>query len=293
MNNTQRAKLDACNRVEDFLTKYATPLATITEFAVEQTAFLAALGIINNAAQVQSQTQGTATFAVETAKETMAAITIKYAKRGKVKATQTNNKTLANHLDHGVTYISKATKTLAVQRAKDIKDHLNANLAILTNITATNITEITAAITAYDNIKDQPITNIQSRVATGTNPLPVAFANAFKAIDNMNDLIDSYFTTTNKPMVDEFDLARQILNTGIHHSGVEGTVSKDGNTVANANVKIVGTDKVAKTDIDGHYVIAKIKAGDYTIEVSIEGSDTANKMVHVSKGNFETVNFSL
>lgn len=293
MNNTQRAKLDTCNRVEDFLTKYATPLATITEFAAEQTAFLAALGIINTAAQVQSQTAGTATDAIETAKETMAAITIKYAKRGKVKATQINNKTLANHLDHGVTYISKASKTLAVQRAKDIKDHLNTNLATLTNITAANVTEITNAITAYDNIKDQPITNIQSRVATGTNPLPIAFANAFKAIDNMNDLIDSYFTGTNQALVDEFDLARQILNTGIHHSGVEGIVSKNGNPVANASVSIVGTDKVAKTDIDGHYVIAKIKAGDHTIEASSEAGDTASKMVHVSKGNFETVNFTL
>lgn len=293
MNNTQRAKLDTCNRVKDFNTKHATELATITEYAAEQTAFMAALGIINNAAQVQSQTAGAATDAVETAKETMAAITIKYAKRGKVKATQANNKTLANHLDHGITYISRATKTLAVQRAKDIKDHLNTNLATLTNITAANITEITNAISAYDTIKDQPITNIQSRTATGTNPLPAAFTAAFKAIDNMNDLIDSYFTGTNQPLVDEFDLARQILNTGIHHSGVEGIVSKNGNPVADASVSVVGTDKVAKTDIDGHYVIAKIKAGDHTIEASNEAGDTASKVVHVTKGNFETVNFTL
>ncbi len=293
MNNTQRAKLDSCNRVKEVLTKYATPLATITEFAAEQTAFIAALGIINNAAQVQSQTAGVATDAVETAKETMAAITIKYAKRGKVKATQANNKTLANHLDHGVTYISRATKTLAVQRAKDIRQHLSDNLAILTNIVAANITEIDNAIKAYDTIKDQPITNIQSRTATGTNPLPAAFTAAFKAIDNMNDLIDSYFTGTNQPLVDEFDLARQILNTGIHHSGVEGIISKNGNPIANASVSVVGTDKVAKTDIDGHYVIAKIKTGDYTIEVSNDASDTASKVVHVTKGNFETVNFTL
>lgn len=293
MNNTQRAKLDSCNRVKEVLTKYATPLATIVEFAAEQTAFTTALGIINNAAQVQSQTAGAATDAVETAKETMGAITIKYAKRGKIKAKQIGNITLANHLDHGVTYITKATKTLAVQRAKEIRDHLSSNLATLTNITAANITEITNAIAAYDTIKEQPISNIQARSATGTNPLPAAFTNAFKAIDNMNDLIYSYFTGTNQALVDEFDLARQILNTGIHHSGVEGIVSKNGNPVANASVSVVGTNKVAQTDVDGHYVIAKIKAGDYTLEASNEGGDTASKMVHVTKGNFETVNFSL
>lgn len=293
MTNTQRSKLDTCNRVKDYNSKHATDLATIAEYAAEQTAFIAAYNIISNAAQVQSSTAGTTSDASHAAKETMAKTVIKYALRGLVKAKQANNLTLANHLDHTLSYILQASKTLSVQRSKDIKDQLNSNLAILTNITAANITEITNAISAYDTIKDNPTIDVQHRAATGTNPLPDAFTNAFKAIDNMFDLITSYFSDTKKEMVDEFALAKQIINTGIHHTGVTGTVTKAGHPLASASVSIVGTNKVATTDLDGHYTIAKIKTGDYTIEASSEGGDSASKTVHITKGNFETVDFAL
>ncbi|MBI3236007.1 MAG: carboxypeptidase regulatory-like domain-containing protein [Bacteroidetes bacterium] len=293
MNNSQRAKLDTCNRVKEYLTKFDSELATISELGIEKSAFLSALEAINAAATVQSQTAAAATDAVKNAKEKMAIITIIYAKRAKVKAIQANNTTLVNHLDHPFSYISGASKTLAVHRATEIKNQLNNNLAILTNITTANIDEITDAINAFDSIKEQPVTIIQARSATGTSPLPTAFAVAFKSINNIHELIESYFTLTNKPLVHEFELAKQILSTGIHRTGAEGVVTKDGSPILNATVKVAGTDKVAKTDIDGHYIIANIKVGDYTIEASNENGDKASKIVHISKGSFETVNIAI
>ena len=293
MNNTQRAKLDACNRVKDFNTKNATALATIPEYAAEQLKFMAAYGIITGATQVQSATEGTTSEASKLAKQTMANTVIKYALRGAVKARQLNNITLANNLDHTTTYINQAPKTLAVQRAKDIKDHLSSNLATLTNITAANVTEMTNVITAYNDIKDNPTIDVQTRKATGTNPLPAAFAAATLAMDNMHDLVTSYFMDTNTLLVDEIALSKQIINTGIHHNGVEGTVTKNSQPLMDASVSIVGTNKVATTDINGHYNISKIKAGDYTVEVSTEGGDSASKTVHITRGHIETINFNL
>ncbi len=293
MNNTQRAQLDACNRVKDFNTKNATALATIPEYAAEQLKFTAALGIITNSTQVQSATAGTTSDATRIAKETMAKIAIKYALRGAVKARQLGNITLANNLDHTTTYIIQAPKTLAVQRAKDIKQHLNDNLATLTNIVAANITELDNAIKNYDTIKDNPIIDVQTRAATGTNPLPAAFAAATLAMNNMHDLVTSYFGDINIPMVDEIALSKQIINTGTHHNGVEGTVTKDDIPVMGATVSIVGTNKTATTDIKGHYIIAKIKIGDYTVKVSNEAGDTASKTIHINRGNFEVADFTL
>jgi CarboxypepD_reg-like domain len=293
MNNTQRAKLDACNRVKDFNTKNATILATIPEYAAEQAKFTAALTIINNATLVQSATAGTTSDATRIAKETMANTAIKYALRGAVKARQVLNITLANNLDHTITYITQAPKTLAVQRAKDIKDHLNNNLAILTNITAANITDLANVIAAYDTIKDNPTIDVQTRAATGTNPLPASLAAASLAMDNMHDLVTSYFMDTNVPLIDEISLSKQILNTGTHHNGVEGTVTKNGVAVMGASVSIVGTNKVAVTDIKGHYILAKIQVGDYTVEASNEAGDTASKTVHINRGNFEIADFAL
>ena len=293
MNNVQRAQLDACNRVKDFNTKNATALATIPEYAAEQTKFAAAYAIITNATQVQSAAEGTTSDATRIAKLLMGNTANKYALRGAVKARQLNNITLANNLSHPVTYITQAPKTLAVQRAKDIKQHLSDNLATLTNITAANITELGNVITAYDNIKDNPTIDVQTRAATGTNPLPAAFAAATLAMNNMHDLVTSYFIDTNVPLVDEIGLSKQIINTGTHHNGVEGTVTKNGVAVMGATVSIVGTKKVATTDIKGHYIIAKIKVRDYTIEASNEAGDTASKTIHINRGNFEVADFTL
>jgi hypothetical protein len=60
-----------------------------------------------------------------------------------------------------------------------------------------------------------------------------------------------------------------------------------------ASVSIVGTNKTATTDIKGHYIIAKIKIGDYTIEASNEAGDTASKTIHINRGHFEVADFSL
>jgi hypothetical protein len=292
MNNIQRAKLDTCNRIQEFTAKNATTLATIQEFAHEQEAFATALATINSATQVQSATQGATSNTVQIAKETMAKTVTKYALRGMVKAKQTSNTTLVNHLDHPAGYITRATKTLAVQRAKEIKDQLHTNLATLTNIDPDNITEIDTAITAYDLLKDSPVIAIQERVATGTNPLPLAYTAAFTAIDNMHDLINSYFAETNHPLVDQFTLAKQIIATGIHHTGVTGIVLKDGHPVKDVTIAIEGTTKTAVTDMDGHYTIARIKTGGYNIHATNKTGENQSKTVHITKANFETLDFA-
>ncbi|MBI3235667.1 MAG: carboxypeptidase regulatory-like domain-containing protein, partial [Bacteroidetes bacterium] len=151
----------------------------------------------------------------------------------------------------------------------------------------------TNAIEAYDKVKENPTINKQSRSASGTLNLPEALAKAFKAIENMNKLVKSYFIDINKTLVDEFELASKILITGVHRTGVEGLVTQNGNAIANATVVLVGTDRVTKTDIDGHYLIAKIKTGDYTVEVSNASGEKASKMIHVSQGHIETLDLTL
>jgi hypothetical protein len=293
MNNLQRAKLDTCNRVKDFNARNANSLNTIEEYQFEQDAFNNALAIINNATQVQSRTQGITPEVTNNAKEAMSKIILKYALRGLVKAKQSGNTTLANHLDHPLGYFTRTTKTQAVQRAKEIKEQLENNLSILTNITTDNITEIENAINKYDSIKDQPVIQIQQRVATGTNPLPNAYSVAFKAIDNMFDLVNSYFIDTNPVLVDELALAKQIITTGVHHTGVTGTVFKEGLPLKGITISIAGTNKTAVTDMEGNFIITKIKTGDYTIEAKDKSGETQSKNIHINKANFETVDFFL
>src|SRR3954453_23858374 len=121
MTNSQRPKLDSYNRLTDFNTKYATEIATIPEYALEKTGFDSAVAIINNAAGTQVYKAGVNNNSVTTARQAMASVTIKYAMRGLVKAKQLGDLTLANQLDEPVTYITTGPKTIAVQRALELR----------------------------------------------------------------------------------------------------------------------------------------------------------------------------
>jgi len=293
MDNDNRAKLDTCARVEKFNTTYAKTLKDIDEYALEKDAFDKAHTLAKNAALAQTSTVGPSKEEVEATKQKMAKTTFKYAIRGKIKAAQLKKTTLSERLEHSITYIYAATKNVAVDRATDIRDTLSNNLTDLTNIKPENITEITTAIDDYVKVKDLPIITSQKKTATGTDPLAPALSDAMDAIDNMYGLVYSYLIDSNKTLVDEFALAKQIINTGLHHNGVTGTVYKNGKPVPNAVVKIVGTNKSAVTDAEGHYTISKVKAGKYTIEASDEGGNSDSKTVHITNGHVETIDFNL
>ena len=293
MDNIQRSKTDTCNRVAAFNTHHAAKLATIPEYAHEQAEFDTAFAIIKAAAQVQAGTPSTTTDAVNMAKETMANTVVKYALRATVKAKQLGNTTLAASLNHPATYISNASKTLAVNRAKDILKHLDDSKALLTNITAANLTEITVSIAAYDAIKDNPTIDQQHKTANGTNPLAAAFNTVFEAINNMYDLALSYFVDTDKTLVDDFALAKQIIVTGTHHNGVAGTVTTNGHGTPNVTIALQGTTKIATTDADGHYTITKLKTGTYTIVATATSGTPITKNITITKGHIETVDFNL
>jgi len=82
-------------------------------------------------------------------------------------------------------------------------------------------------------------------------------------------------------------------NTGLRHSGVEGTVTVNGIAAAGATVSLVGTNKTAITDANGNYSIVKVKTGDYQVQVAASGSEAVVKPVHISQGHIDTIDFAL
>jgi hypothetical protein len=291
MNNTQRAKLDAGNRVAAINKKYEAVLITITEYAIERKNFDDAMAIINSAAQAQSATSGTQLDAVALAKQNMANVTVRYALRAVVKAKQAGNLVLAASLNHPVTYFTKTPKTQAVYRAKEMRDILGNNLATLTNILPNNIIEISNVIDVYDGIKDNPTIEKQTKAAVGTNPLPAAFIMLDDSIDNMYDLAASYFVDTNRSMVDEFALAKQIITTGTRHNGVDGVITKAGLPIFGASITIAGSNKSAASDKDGHYNVTKLKMGDLSITATHPDGTLQTKTLNIGKATVETVDF--
>jgi hypothetical protein len=294
MTNLQKDKLDACNRVDAFNTNNANAIKNIVEYAAEQTIFTNALLSINIALQSQQTAARMKAVLVLSLKVQMANTLVKYLERAVVKATQLGNLDLANNLNKPVTYITKATKNVAVAKANDLRDLLQNNLKDITNVTKDDINEITNAIAAYNAQKDQPQINQQQRKATGTNPLPGCFKTAFKAIDSMYKLVNSYFKNTeDNDLVDELALAKQIIRTGIHHTGIQGTVTQNGQPQTHATISIIGTTKAATTNLNGQYNLIKVLAKTYIIQAQNQNGDTASITQKLKRGQVITLDFDL
>ena len=278
MTNRQRSKLDSYNRVSDFDETYETELATILEYAAEQDNFDAAVAAILEALGTQVHVTGVSDGTTDVQKVAMGKVVIKYALRGSVVAQQMGNATLAAQLHEPLTFITAANKTTAIERATDLRNTMNNNLAVLTNITTANIAEIDGAIKAYTKVKDLPVEDIETKKADGTDALPALFAAADKALNNMYNLVFSYFETDDPDMVDNMHLAMNVILTGTRHNIIDFTLvaDEDGSALAGVNIADTSNEKNYTTNAVGLGHIPTHKIGAFSFVISAAGRQTVN-----------------
>ena len=285
MDNQQRAKLDAYNRVADFNTTHAADLATITEFAAEKTKFDAALQSIKNAGISQTQ-QGTDQSISLAAKQKMADIVTQYCLRAGVKARSLGNTTLSNQLAGSANSIFKATKTNAIEIATNKRNTLNNNLAILTNISATNIADIDKAISAYNLIKDAPTETKQAKKSSGTDPLIGFFNDADDAENNLYELIVSYFSASKPQLVSAFETAKQIINTGIRSTSALFTCLADESSAPLSAFTVTdqSNNKTYTPDDQGIVTVDHHRAGHFHFTIASSGRTDVDFGTDIKKG---------
>ena len=252
MDNLQRSEFDAFNRVTDFNTKHLTDLNTITEYQAEKAKFNAAVLSIKNAGitQLQKGIDQTISF---TAKKLMADTVIKYCLRAGVIARSLQNMQLAGQLQGSASSILRATKTEAIEMATVKRNALNSNLTILTNITAANITDIDNAIAAYNVIKDAPTEARQTKKSTATDLLPGLYAKANDAVNNMYELVFSYFSVTKPDLVHEMEIAKQVIATGIRTTSItfDCVADEDGSAIQSFTVTDKSNNKTYQSNDEG------------------------------------------
>jgi hypothetical protein len=223
-------------------------------------------------------------------------LAVKFGLRGAVKARNAGNHQLAEQLGHYINYILGVSKGLSIQRAGDIADALLANLAICNNVTAADVATINAAIAAFKAIETEPVCLIEEKKAKGTDLLPGLFKEADEIIENMYNLVYSYYFESDPAMVDEFYLAMQIINTGIHHTGLmalcvnanplPGEVT---NALENVLVKIVELDRIVYSDIMGMAGFAKVKPGIYHVTFSKLGFISQTLIIKFIRGRMKEI----
>ena len=146
--------------------------------------------------------------------------------------------------------------------------------AILFEARVGNATIISAGSTTANDMINQTITEVHDILVSLDNLLPI-------------------FEDTNPKFVSDYNISTELITKGTHHTGIEGIVYKNGIPFANAQVRFVGTDKIAVTDAQGHFTIIKIRAGSYSVIASNENGDSETKTINLRRGHIETLNFNI
>ncbi len=299
MTDDERDELDSYNRVKDFNDRYPLELAAILGYPAVLTIFNAAFGKINVAAGVQAVDSSGETPAALDMKEKMAIITLKYAKKGRVMSRLAGAVALTAKLDHSKSYIMKSTKEESILRASNIKQALNDNLAICTNVLPVNITAIGTAILGYSGMKNSAVEALQTKHSHGTAVLPAQYKIARESVASFYDLVDAEWS--DGPLsarVEELRVAKEIISTGHHDIKVFFTVVADedtANVLHDANVMDESNLKEYAADDDTYVVhIYHHRAGHYHFSVSAPGRITVDFGTDVHRGlNSFTVKLKL
>ena len=298
MNNHQADKKDSYSRIELVETEISEDTQNIEGYSDEVDDTTTAVNKIEEYNEVQKADSGDLSGEAETAKKNMGKVVRKYCLRGAVKARRLGNHKLAEQLTHPKTYFTKGRKTECIQRSKDMRDLLQANLPTLVNIHAADITAIDAVITVYNNLQQTPIHDIQDKKAGGTDLLAEQFRLADLAIQNRYDLIESYLEDTKPEILNKFAEAMQVIHTGGHHTMVnvlcnDADSTEEDKSLEGVLFKIVELNLTATSNSFGMVGIAKFKPGNYHIEFTKTGYKKVKMIVNFQKGKITNLEIDM
>ena len=288
MDARQTARLDAAKRVQLFNsnTDNATQLATIPDYAQEQTEFDTIIQQIIDATNIQAQDNTGIASNKDSLQKVMVNTVVKYALRGVVLAHRAGETELEKGIDHPVSYYTKDTADTSVSRATATKALIKNKLAILTNITAANVTEMETAIANFVAVKDTPTVAHQTQKVQGSDQIDPLLDEADTHIQFMGYLIHSYFPDST--LAQEFDLISKLLILGVRHTGVN-ILLEDAQTAAPITNGTATKAKTGQTDTGGIASFATSRFGKQTFKTAAPGYQDQDITIQVNRGTLTEV----
>ena len=213
MATRNTALYEAQKRHQGFNTSNTTKIATVKGYSVAQKTMDDNV-IIAETSMALLYSGSTDSDIVLAQKRAMAVFVTNITKRAAIMAKQLGDTTLQKQLQKSISFIFRAGKLEAVNRAKGLNGLLNDNLTKLTNVEVKDTAAIDAIITLYDNIKDLPIDERLEKKNYGNETLTTALEAGYQASKDQYDLFLSTFDATDHKIVEELNLAHKPIFPG-------------------------------------------------------------------------------
>ena len=180
---------------------------------------------------------------------------------------------------------------------------INTNAAItpfLTNILYTPY-GVTAAILAAQLTKANSYNSLIGAAGVIITTDKIANKNINAAIKVLQtdlktfDLLIDDFDVTYPNFVEGYHSNAMVQHVGIHHSGIEGTVTDKltGAVIFGATIRIIGLTKSSSTSLLGKYLISPVAPKDYQVQVSAPGYVTITVVHHIFSGAIGVLDFAM
>jgi hypothetical protein len=229
-------------------------------------------------------------------KETMARLTFNYAGPGRAWAAQNGDDTTYNALNVAESKILKQADDVAGPVCSGIYTILNANAALLTpfGLTAPMLGELNNAILDYIAIVPLPHNAVNNRKTYTTN-IETQLKDTSDFLDRQLDNIVRGQINANPDFVSDYFNAREIIDAPVHSTTFKITVVNAAGAVPllNTRAEMVGTTKIAFTDLSGLCELKQFKGDTYTVLVTLTGFVPSQQIVEIKTGETIELTFTL
>jgi hypothetical protein len=293
MKREDTNRVNMINATTGFCDANPAPTAGIPAWAAALAAVKAKMVLINSYNQVGGGTTTGVTIDTNLLRKTMTGMAFKCARGTLGYANSVNNNTLKALVNFSESELNKIVKEDVDDTCQGIHDAANDNAAAVLNynVTATDITDLQAAIDIYrlasQNPRQAKITKAQAN-EQASNMVREGIRDLLAG--QMDVMVDTLKLTNNEHWK-AYRQAREIINLGSTSAKVRGTVTReDGAFLSNVTFTILetGTDSIVKsviTDAEGKFNASQLPPGDFDFKWELEGYMTEfEPNVHIGAG---------
>jgi len=293
MSKISDKKSDAINRIVDENDTNTDIIKTLPDFMNEKNLLLTIQGRINSTQVLKTLPKDADGNTILTSKSYLGTVLSECLYRGSVSAYQSKQPELADTLDKSYSAIIHGSKDQIIFRAETLKELLNANLTVLTNVTPADITKIDGAITGMIDVKDLPHTIIIERKALITDPLKVCYKDGMDCLHRIIKLVKGNPTLFTTEQTEKYVLKAKVEKPVAIPTPLVMTVRNSVTNEVIENVKAVRTSsKAAKkptfvSDDNGLISFKTHQAGKFSYQFSLSGfkNQTVKFIVQRHKSN--------